>query len=247
MIGRLFAKKKRQPPETPASAPETDLHSHLIPGIDDGSKNMDESLEMLRAMQDLGYRRVITTPHVMSDAYQNSTRMIVNGLRLLREAALSEGIKIEIEAAAEYYMDEELIARLERKDILTIGGEYLLFETSYISKPLNFEEIVYEIQARGYKALLAHPERYRYITDPQKEFEEMKELGIFLQLDINSLGGYYGKQAKKHALVLSESGLIDFLGSDVHRIRQVGFLEKVFASPEYHTLLEKNTIRNDRL
>ena len=247
MIRRLFSRKKRQPLEEPAPALKIDLHSHLIPGIDDGSKNMEESLEMLRAMQALGYEKVITTPHVMSDAYQNSTQTIVDGLRSLREASLTEGIEIEIEAAAEYYLDEELIKRLDRGDILTIGNKYLLFETSYISKPLNFEEVAYEIQARGYKALLAHPERYRYVKNPQKEFERMKELGIFLQLDINSLGGFYGRQAMKHALVLSESGMIDFLGSDVHRIKQVGFLEKVFADQKYHTLLQNNRIMNETL
>ena len=247
MIRRLFSRNKRQPLKELAPALKIDLHSHLIPGIDDGSKTMEESLEMLRAMQALGYEKMITTPHVMSDAYQNSTQTIVDGVRSLREAALADGIEIEIEAAAEYYLDEELITRLERGDILTINDEYLLFETSYISKPLNFEEIVYEIQAKGYKALLAHPERYRYIDDPQKEFGRMKELGIFFQLDINSLGGYYGRQAMKHALVLSESGTIDFLGSDIHRIRQVGFLEKVFADRKYHTLLQNNRIMNETL
>ncbi len=243
----FFSWKKKQPPEKPEPALKIDLHSHLIPGIDDGSKTMEQSLEMLRAMQALGYEKVITTPHVMSDAYQNSTQTIVNGLQSLREASLADGITIEIEAAAEYYLDEELVKRLDKGDILTLGDNYLLFETSYISKPLNFEEVVYEIQAKGYKALLAHPERYRYISDPHKEFEQMKELGIFLQLDINSLGGYYGRQAMKHALILSELGVIDFLGSDVHRLKQVGFLEKVFADQKYHTLTQINQIMNETL
>ena len=247
MIGRLFFGKKKQPLDKSAPALTIDLHSHLIPGIDDGSRTMKESLEMLKAMQELGYRRVITTPHVMSDAYQNSTQTIIDGLRSLREGALIEGIEIEIEAAAEYYLDEELIARLEREDILTMGDKYLLFETSYISKPLNFEDIVYEIQAKGYRPLLAHPERYRYISDPHKEFAHMKELGILFQLDINSLGGYYGRQAEKHALVLSELGMIDFLGSDVHRLKQVGFLKKVFASQEYQALRHNNRIMNEIL
>ena len=246
MMG-FFSRKEKQSPEKPAPVLKIDLHSHLIPGIDDGSRTMEESLEMLRAMQAIGYEKVITTPHVMSDAYQNSTQAIIDGLHFLREASLADGITIEIEAAAEYYLDEELIRRLDHGDILTLGDKYLLFETSYISKPLNFEEVVYEIQAKGYKALLAHPERYRYISDPHKEFKRMKELGIFLQLDINSLGGYYGRQAMKHALVLSESGMINFLGSDAHRIKQVDFLEKVFANKKYHALRRNNHILNETL
>ena len=243
----FFSRKKKQSLEKPALTPKIDLHSHLIPGIDDGSRTMEESLEMLRAMQSLGYEKVITTPHVMSDAYQNSTQAIIDGLHSLREAALADGITIKIEAAAEYYLDEELIKRLDRGDILTLGDKYLLFETSYISKPLNFEEVVYEIQAKGYQALLAHPERYRYISDPQKEFGHLKELGIFLQLDINSLGGFYGRQAMEHALILSESGMIDFLGSDVHRLKQVDFLKKVFADQKYRALFQNNRILNETL
>ncbi len=247
MIRGLFSRQKKKNLEVIISGTKIDLHSHLIPGIDDGSRNTEESLEILRAMCELGYEKVITTPHVMADAYQNSSRVILEGLRMLREAAATEGIEIEIEAAAEYYLDEELISRLERGDILTIAKEYLLFETSYFSKPLNFEEVVFEIQAKGYKPLLAHPERYRYISDPRDEFGKMKEQGIYFQLDINSLGGYYGVQAMEHAQLLSEWGMIDFLGSDVHRIKQVGFLKKVFGDPKYHILLKNNQILNETL
>jgi len=245
VIGRFFSRKKSKTPIDPAPSPKIDLHSHILPGIDDGAKNIEKSLEMLRAMQELGYEKVITTPHVMADAYRNSTQTILEKLSLLKKAAEEENIAIEIEAAAEYYMDEGLTARLEKSDILTIGGTYLLFETSYISKPLNFEETVYEIQAKGFKPLFAHPERYRYISDPQREFEEMKDLGILFQLDINSLGGQYGREAKEKAELLAEWGMIDFLGSDAHGTRHIQFLKKVFADPRYHKLLENNTILND--
>ena len=154
---------------------------------------------------------------------------------------------MKIDAAAEYYMDEELIARLEKEDILTIGGEYLLFETSYVSKPMNFEDVVFEIGAKGYKPLLAHPERYRYVTDPGREYKRMKELGIYFQLDINSLGGHYGRQAKKLAEYLVEEGIIDFLGSDVHHKRHVAYLGRVFESQSYRKLLKNNTILNETL
>ncbi len=244
MIGSLFSRKQQEPLFL---SPEIDLHSHLIPGIDDGSKNLEESLEILRMMSALGYKKVITTPHVMADAYQNSTQTILEGLQLLRQGALQAGIEMEIEAAAEYYFDEELVARLDKGDILTIEDEYLLFETSYFSKPLNFEEIIFEMQAKGYKVLLAHPERYRYIEDPRYEFGKMKELGIYFQLDINSLGGYYGREAKENALLLSEWGMIDFVGSDIHHKKQVDYLKKVFLDTNYTKLLKRNKILNDTL
>ena len=247
MITGFFSCRKkndRKIEEVQQSKLKIDLHSHLIPGIDDGARNMEESLEMLQAMSDLGYQKVITTPHVMADAYQNSSRKILDGLQLLREASAAKGIEIEIEAAAEYYMDEELLSRLEENDILTLGKEFLLFETSYYSKPLNFEEVVYEIQAKGYKALLAHPERYRYITNPHKEFERLKTLGIYFQLDINSLGGYYGNQAKEHADLLCDWEMVEFLGSDIHRRKQVDFLKKSCADPRYQRLLDSGKLLN---
>lgn len=144
-------------------------------------------------------------------------------------------------------MDEELLSRLEENDILTLGKEFLLFETSYYSKPLNFKEVVFEIQAKGYKALLAHPERYRYITYPREAFEQMKALEIYFQLDINSLGGYYGSQAKAQAELLCDWGMIEFLGSDIHRRRQVDFLKKSCAEPHYRKLLESGRILNNML
>ncbi len=251
MIQKWFSRKKKiiaDENSTPVSSQlKVDLHSHLIPGIDDGSKNMEESVEMLRALKNLGYEKVITTPHVMADAYQNSTQMILEGLATLREAMQMESIELEIDCAAEYYMDEELVLRLEKGDILAIGGEYLLFETSYYSKPLNFEEIIFEIQAKGYKPILAHPERYRYIQDPKKEYNRMKELGLYFQLDINSLGGHYGKQAMINASLLSSWGMINFLGSDAHNKRQTDFLEKVFLDSSYVNLLRNNAILNDGL
>ncbi len=247
MIGKLFSWGKTKEEEHVPGGPKIDMHSHLIPGIDDGSRSMEESLRLLGAMQRLGYEKVITTPHVMADAYKNSTQTIRDGLKAVRAAAQKEGIDMEIGAAAEYYMDEELIARLERDDILAIHGEYLLFETSYVSKPMSFEDVVFEIGAKGYKPILAHPERYRYITDPDKSYKRMKELGIYFQLDINSLGGHYGRQAKKLAEYLVEHGMIDFLGSDVHHRKHVDFLGRVFESPSYQKLWKNNTILNETL
>ena len=242
----FFFGKKTKKFESPVL--KTDLHSHLIPGIDDGSQSMEESLIILRSMADLGYEKIITTPHVMADAYRNSTETILSGLAALKAATADAGMNLKLEAAAEYYMDEEFVRRLNVDDILTIGEEgYLLFETSYVSRPMNFEEIVFEIGAKGYKPLLAHPERYRYITDPRKMFGRMKEMGVYLQLDINSLGGHYGKQAKKHADLLIEWGMVDFLGSDVHSNKHVSFLPRVFEGESYHKLWKNNAIKNASL
>jgi tyrosine-protein phosphatase YwqE len=244
MIFPLF-KKRKEKQKGPIL--KTDIHSHFIPGIDDGSRSMEESLRLLKGMEALGYEKVITTPHIMFDAYKNTPKIIKEGLSALRTAAKSEGIKIEIEAAAEYYLDEGFYDHLHSSDVMSIGGKYLLFETSYVSKPLQLEEMIFEIGAAGYTPLMAHPERYRYIKEPLKEYGRLKELGVMFQVNLNSLIGHYGRSAHYLADFLNKEGMIDFLGSDVHHKKQVETLTDVFCSDAYISLFQNNTIRNEEL
>jgi tyrosine-protein phosphatase YwqE len=244
MIFSLFRRKKEK---ERGRIINVDLHSHLIPGIDDGSASMEESLILLKGMADLEYQKVITTPHIMLDAYKNTPQIIHEGLDALRKASETEGIEVEIEAAAEYYLDDGFYDLLHKGDMLTINGEYLLFETSYVSKPLQFEEMIFEIGAAGYRPLMAHPERYRYIRDYKKEYGRFKELGVMFQVNLNSFGGHYGRDAKQKAEFLSQEGMIDFLGSDVHHKKQVVTLESVFQSDAYSDIFKNNTILNDTL
>ena len=240
-----FFKKQKEKKRGPVL--KVDLHSHFIPGIDDGSQSMEESLSLLKGMEAIGYEKVITTPHIMVDVYRNTPKIIKEGLASLREAAKAEGIGLEIEAAAEYYLDEGFYDHLHSGEVMSINNKYLLFETSYASKPLQLEEMIFEILATGYIPLMAHPERYRYVRDPLKEYSRFKELGVLLQLDLNSLGGHYGKDAQKKAEILSENGMIDFLGSDVHHLKQTQFLDDVFNSEKYAKVWENNTILNHTL
>ena len=244
MIFSFFGKKEEK---NPAPHLRVDVHSHLIPGIDDGSQSMEESLTLLRGMEALGYQKMFVTPHVMADAYRNTPKIIRAGLAELRKAVQKEGIKIEIDAAAEYYLDDGFVDLLHEGDMMTINGKYLLFETSYVSKPLRTEEMIFEITSAGYTPIMAHPERYRYIKEPLKEYGRFKELGVLLQVNLNSFGGYYGKSAEVLADFLSKNGMIDFLGSDVHHQKQVKSLETVFLSDAYREIYEHNEIMNYKL
>ena len=233
--------------KTKAPTLKVDLHSHLIPGIDDGSQSMEESLTLLEGIEALGYEKVITTPHIMLDAYRNTPEIIHSGLASLRKAAGEADIKVEIDAAAEYYLDDGFLDLLEKGNMLTIKDKYLLFETSYVSKPIQLEEMIFEIAAAGYQPLMAHPERYRYIKNPLKEYSRFKDLGVMFQVNLNSFGGHYGKSAKVLVEMLSKAGMIDFLGSDIHHKKQVKTLSNVFQSDEYRDIFTQNTILNDTL
>ena len=224
-----------------------DLHSHLIPALDDGAKDMDESLKLLKALEEAGYYKLITTPHIMMDSYRNTRQTIMKGLATLQIMAKQAGLRIEIEAAAEYYLDDEFIAHIEKGKLLTLSNKYVLFETSYMAKPLDFESMIEKLLSTGYTPLLAHPERYRYIEDFELEYKALKKLGIYFQVNINSFGGHYGKDAQDKAIFLSQNSMIDFLGSDVHHLKQVKTLVAIKETQVYKDIFKKNLILNNLL
>lgn len=223
-----------------------DMHSHFIPGIDDGAKTISESLEMLRGMKDAGYRKVITTPHIMSDFFRNTPEIIHSGLSKLREAAASAGIEIEIEAAAEYYFDFELEQKLDQGKLLTFGDAYLLFEVSYMNAPDGLEGVVFKMQTQGYKPVLAHPERYPYWFRDLKNFEKLKDKGVLFQLNINSLTGYYSPATLKIAEQMIDKGWYEFIGSDCHHNGHLSLLQKARRSPHLKKLIESGNLLNSR-
>ncbi len=225
-----------------------DMHSHLIPKVDDGVRSLEDSIFIISRLSKLGYKKLIITPHIMIDAYPNEPKNLKNKLEELKEAVKDRGIEIDLEVAAEYYLDEGFKSHLDSEPLL-INNEYILFETSYMSKPINMKELIYEISAKGFKAIFAHPERYRYIKDLKKEYEELKSLGIYFQVDINSFGGLYGKSAKEKANFLMESGMIDFLGSDIHKKSHLESLNNLLLENKklFDSLFNRNKILNKTL
>ncbi len=224
-----------------------DIHSHILPGIDDGAKDMAESLEMLRSLERMGYHKVITTPHVMSHRYNNATRTIRDTLAILKEEMLRNGIGIEVEAAAEYMLDTELLQRMAHDDILTFGDNYLLFEISRFTMPPNLDKLLYEVKAAGYTPVLAHPERYLYFTSPKKKYIELKEQEVLFQCNIGSFTGFYGKEVQENTKILSAFEMVDFLGSDLHSARQARYMEEVFRSRELKEAGANNLLLNNTL
>lgn len=223
-----------------------DMHSHLIPGIDDGSKNMDETIAMLAKFQSLGYRKIITTPHILSDYYKNTPEIILRGRDDVREVAQKLGLTIEIEAAAEYYFDEYFVEQIKQKDILTFGDNYVLVEFAFNNKPSNIEHLFFDLLSAGYHPVLAHYERYMYWLGNTDMARKFKENGVKIQLNINSLTGHYGPEIKKQAEALVDQNLVDFLGSDCHRIQHLMLTEQHLESPYFHQML-KNPFLNNTL
>ena len=195
-----------------------DIHSHILPGIDDGAKNIKESLKLIKEMKELGFVKIIGTPHTYQGLYNNTNKTIKESYRILK-GNLKE--KIKIDYASEYMIDESLIKKIENKSLLTIDENHVLVEMSFISQPNNLYDIIFQLILNNYTPILAHPERYSFLFQDFKKYYKLKKVGCKFQINLLSTTGYYGKIVSKICDQLLKGGLIDFVGSDIHNKKHI--------------------------
>ncbi|MCF0062708.1 histidinol phosphatase [Dyadobacter chenwenxiniae] len=225
MLNWLFDKKKSKTISLESIG--IDIHSHVLPGIDDGVQTIEEAVDMVSKMQLLGYSRIVTTPHVMWDCYKNTPEIIREKLQEVRQASRDAGLTIQIDAAAEYFIDEhfnEMIA--QGRELLTLPGNRLLVELPYSTPLLNTTENLFAIVQKGYQPVLAHPERYTYFYSDPSIYKKLVDQGCELQVNVLSLSGYYGENILKMAEWLLKNNLITFLGTDAHKIQHLDMIQK---------------------
>ncbi len=230
MIIDLFRPKKRIISKTNYFTEDfIDIHSHILPGIDDGAKTMGHSLELLTNMYKLGIRNFVCTPHVIEGVWENSTENILstfNELKSVVEQTPSlRGVNLRV--AAEYMMDENFEKLLQNNDLLPIKDNKVLVEMSYLAPPANLFEIIAQIQVKGYVPILAHPERYKSFHQDLSVYEQLKKAGCMFQLNMISLSNYYGKDVHESAVWLLRNNMIDFIGSDLHHMKHMEVIESV--------------------
>ncbi|WP_028892780.1 tyrosine-protein phosphatase [Tenacibaculum sp. 47A_GOM-205m] len=224
----FFFKKKELPLNEVFPDGFVDIHSHLLPGIDDGAKDLEHSISLISKMYSYGIKNIITTPHVLGDVYPNSSETINNKLEEVRIELKKQGFHdVNINAAAEYMMDERFVERLKADDILTLKDNYVLVEMSYFNAPYNLYDILFEIQLKGYKPVLAHPERYNFYHGDFQNFYKLKKAGCVFQLNLLSLTEQYGKGVQKTAQKLLNENMYDFVGTDTHHHNHLKLLQKI--------------------
>jgi len=215
-----------------------DMHSHILPGIDDGAKNIEQSLTLIGELIDMGYRKLTATPHIMGDFYKNTPAIIHEKLIKVQQAVNQKGWSIELKAAAEYYLDEWFMEKLRREEpLLTFGNGYVLFETSYINPPVQLQEAIFLMKSQNYKPVLAHPERYIYYHENFNKIREIYEMGVLLQININSLSGYYSIPAQVIAEKLVDNRMVHFAGTDCHSLKHIQSLHLAQSKKYYGKLL----------
>ncbi len=224
----FFLKKKEIPLNEVFNDDFVDIHSHLLPGIDDGAKNLDDSLELIKTMYSYGIKNFVTTPHVLGDVYPNSSALILEKTEIVKKELLARGFNdISFRSAAEYMMDEQFIERLKKKDILTLKDNFILVEMSYFNAPYNLFDILFEIQLKGYKPVLAHPERYNFYHNDFQKYYQLKKSGCVFQLNLLSLTEQYGKGVQKITQKLLKENLYDYVGTDTHHYNHLKLLRKI--------------------
>lgn len=213
-----------------------DMHSHLIPGIDDGSPDIETSLVLIKGMVDAGYKKLITTPHILWDMYQNTREDILLKFEVLKEKIKEEGLEVELGVGAEYYLDDYVKELLKKKEpLLTITKNLVLVEFSLASEPIDLTDILFELQVQGYQPVIAHPERYIYNERNKYFFEVLKSSGLLFQLNILSLSGFYGKAVQEMANYFLKNEFYELAGTDLHNQHHL----EALANPALNVSLKK--------
>jgi tyrosine-protein phosphatase YwqE len=241
----MFSFLKKKDTESQGDPLRIDIHSHLLASIDDGVQSLEQSEEIIRYFQQLGYTKLITTPHVISDSYKNTPEIIRQKLQDIQTHLKKVNVDVEIQAAAEYYLDDYVFRLIEQdQEMLTFGKKHLLFETNFLTQPLNLKEFIFMASVKGYKLVLAHPERYQYMYHDINKASDLIDRGVLLQVNINSIVGHYGVEVQSVAKKLIDRGWVHLLGSDCHHIQHAKLIGQAQSMKYFQKALSLPLLNN---
>lgn len=240
----IFSRKEKSPATL---CFRTDIHCHVIPGVDDGSRNVETSVELIEAMQGFGIERIIASPHVTQESFENNSSTIDPALDLLHNELRRRGNNIEISHSAEYRIDDLFLQRLESNELMLLPNNHILIENSFFQEPWNLENLVFSLQVKGLVPILAHPERYSYYYNNKDRYHALHEAGLRFQINLLSLADAYGKNERNIALYLIKNGLVDFVGTDIHNLRHISAINDYLTTKNAYSDMDalRGVIRND--
>ncbi|WP_432710992.1 tyrosine-protein phosphatase [Pedobacter sp.] len=218
-----------------------DIHSHLLPGIDDGSPDVGTSVRYIKALKELGITKFHCTPHILAEYYPNTPETINAALAILKQALKAANVDVEVTAAAEHMVDDTFRVTDE---LLCLPGKHILVEMSYLSETPNIEQVIFDLQIKGYKVILAHPERYNFYHKSHDKFHRLKDMGVLFQMNLLSIVGYYGKEVKRTAEYLLEHQCYDLAGTDLHHDKHLEILSNSVLNGKIHEKLGVYPFKN---
>ncbi len=245
MFGKLFKSKKEQV----KLFYNTDVHCHILPGVDHGSQSVEQSLEMLKAEAEMGISRVILTSHVTAVTFENTRETLMDAFMKLKDAVADAGIDMELYLSAEYRMDEYFDKEYAADHLIPMPGNHILLENSFQQELMNLDDLLFDMQVKGYRTILAHPERYTYYSRRRKRYEQLHNAGARFQVNILSFTGYFGEEARDSALWFVRNGMIDYLGSDMHNVKHAHIIMDYINSKEWRKIAPEleQTVKNDMI
>jgi len=221
-----------------------DIHSHLLPGIDDGSPDVETSIKLIKGLHELGFHKFICTPHIFTELYPNTPETILPALDLVKNALKEAKLDVEISAAGEHMVDDRFEVR---EGLMCLSNKFILIEMSYLYESPNIEQVIFDLQVSGYEVILAHPERYTFYYKDFSKFQRYKDMGVMFQLNLLSVTGYYGKEVKKTAEYLLNSNLYDLAATDLHHENHLKALTSGITSGLMHEKLGRYLFKNKEL
>lgn len=247
MLFGLFGNKKYTEPQKLCFS--TDIHCHVLPGIDDGAKDPGISVSLVEAMRQWGIKNIVATPHVTEETFENTPQTIAAAYDIFEKAMHDNNIDIAVSCSAEYRMDGRFNEILKNDGYLLMPGRHLLIENSFVQPSFDLKNIVFELQLKDIKPILAHPERYSYYQRKRRAYSELVEAGCEFQINILSLSGYYGEAEKETALWLIDRGYVSFMGTDLHHFGHVESINRFLCTKEYSEIANKlaPVLKNDSL
>lgn len=228
---------------------DTDIHCHIIPGIDDGAPDVETAANLVERMQRWGLKRIIASPHVTQNTFENDMSTITPAYNDLLQELKNRNNDIPLSHHAEYRIDELFQQRVAANELMLLPGDRILIENSFFQEPLDLDNLVFDLQVKGLQPILAHPERYSYYYKRRNRYKQLHDAGVNFQINILSLAGAYGSEEREIALYLLEKGLVDYAGTDLHKYEHADAIDKYLASKHGHADMKilSKVIKNDTL
>jgi protein-tyrosine phosphatase len=244
----IFKKKKENSTSSIFDVVTTDMHSHILPGIDDGAQNVEESLALINVLYNKGIRKFICTPHIYKEMYNNTPEIIKAAYDSLIPHVNKIYKDVTIGFAAEYYMDDNFDDLLEKNEkLLTVWESHVLIEHGFVQVPPDVTTKIFNLQMAGYQPIYAHPERYEFFMQNKKGYHKLIDAGCIFQVNLLSLIGYYGKTAYELANYLVENKLVSLVGSDIHNDRHIAAFSQYQSNKLIDQLIQQNVLMNHNI
>lgn len=227
----------------------TDVHCHILPGVDHGAYNIDNGLELLRAETDMGISRFVLTPHVTRSSFENTPETINEAFSHFKKAVEAENPDIKLMVSAEYRVDEFSLAQFNENRFLFMPGNHILIENAYQQERIDLDDIISNLQSRDIIPIMAHPERFVYYASNRSRLLYLHNVGVRFQVNLLTFAGHYGKATRQCADWLLQHNLIDFLGTDIHHIGHVEIINKYRESHDFRKTMQQlaPALLNDQL